>query len=106
MNFKVGQRVRIIRSIYGNLGKEAVVIGPSRCAKAIRDCAVVEYHGYPIEIDGVSRDSTGLPYVAPADWLAPLTPPAADTWAADKVKQLVKPIHQEPAIARDNAVCW
>lgn len=93
MNYKVGQRVKSTVSggsgVFIAKGDEGSILALP--AKSDR---------YYVGWDTGAR-SYSLPEV-----LAPLLPPAADTWAADKVKQLVKPIHQEPAVARDNAVCW
>ena len=84
--FKVGDRVRVIdgrgaeRAVVGQCG-EVTRIGVTTLLEVRMDCG---------------------PSPCDADWLwwphelAPLTPPAEDTWAADKVKQVTKPQHVEP----------
>lgn len=48
---------------------------------------------------GSARTDYGCEY----DTITPLTPPAEDTWAADKVKQLTKPQYVEPVAPKVSA---
>lgn len=110
MNFKVGDRVRINYPGVPNHGLQATVMDvlydhltQQGLGKAPKRCPVI----CRVDVDGRGCiNPCGQRWGYEPHELIPLLPPVADTWAADKVKQLVKPIHQEPAIARDNAVCW
>lgn len=97
-SYKVGDKARIVNVTYA---------------------PHVQYNGMVVTIDGPMDDSfvffygtgaypiSGLPADAPRraspEFLAPLEKPqeSADTWAADKVKQVTKPQHIEPVVERD-----
>src|SRR5688572_23165237 len=91
-NFKVGDRVRVI----DGRGRERRVIG--LCGTVVRNCLTV----YPTPLYEVTMD---LAVDGEVSWLwrshelAPLTPPAADAWAADAVRKVTKPQHVEPEVA-------
>ena len=92
--FKVGDRVRVIvGGRAGPAGMEGVVV-LSLGAHAGGSSGVERY--------GVELDGRPCPIGPGTHWLflpsslAPLVPPASDTWAADKVKQVTKPQHIEP----------
>ena len=106
-NFKVNQRVRIVGLVVATpenyevadlVGREGVITGPEtldwRRAKGLV---------WKVAVDGVSRTR-----IFAESELAPLTPPAEDTWAADKVRDVTKPTYIEPETipARDGVVCW
>jgi hypothetical protein len=92
-SFKVGQRVRRVKTAHNTPqgggvylhsivlpGAEGTVEGLDRDG----DC-YVRFDSYPQHA------------VTCYAWtLEPLTPPAEDAWAADKVKQVTKPQHVEP----------
>lgn len=89
--FKVNDRVRVIRA-WGHVqleGREGVVVEKPPGAWP-----------YAVCIPGVEHGTYGPEYFPPdvwgfdADELAPLTPPAADEWAQEKVKQVTRPIHE------------
>ncbi len=94
--FKVGDRVRIVAidpraepDVLALLGQETVIVGAGehyewRIGPQRPHCPAMLLGFY--EFDSIH--------------LAPLTPPAADTWAADKVKQVTKPQHVEPVVER------
>ena len=89
--FNVGDRVRVVSDAVGEpLNSEAVVTAtrPERGA----DCCVL--------IDGDRSPHPSGEYSVHFWQLAPLTPPASDVWAADKVKQVTKPMHAEPVAPR------
>ena len=81
-NFKVGDKARVVNVTYE---------------------PHVAYNGMVVTIEGPSHESiftglvypiSGLPAGAPRhaapQYLAPLTPPAEDAWARDKVRELDK----------------
>ena len=72
--FKVGQRVRIVRSKFGlSVGCEATIEAiPPRCPCEIpgSDCEV--------KIDGWPGDGPHGTYATPFSWIAPLTDPKAE----------------------------
>ena len=96
--FKVGDRVRIVRVMKGDgpncRNREATVWKTD-----IANCdALGRYFGCFLDIDGIGRTcpTSGLEWAAPSDWLAPLTPPAEDAWASEQVRKVCKPQHVEP----------
>jgi hypothetical protein len=93
--FKVGQRARIIDGIWGYwIGREVEIIGPLGTYPLFPDeYAISRPEPWHAEDEGVKTFS------APARHLAPLTPPAADAWAADAVRKVTKPQHVEPEVA-------
>lgn len=89
-NFKVGQRVRRIAVV-----ARAVPVGVE--GTVVRG----NYVNHLGEFCDVRWDNGAPPTGYYTYTLAPLTPPKeeADTWAADKVKQVTKPQHMEPVVA-------
>lgn len=89
MQFKVGQRVKkVAMSRHG--GANFIPIGAEGVITALGHYWIprIDEHGndvYTVAYDG--HEETG----ACGYMLAPLTPPAQDAWAADKVRELVKP---------------
>jgi hypothetical protein len=100
MNFKVGDRVRVVNHIHlypdhivsRHVGKEGVIL-----TTGVDGLAYPEY-SVEVALDGQRRPL----FFMPAE-LAPLTPPAADEWAADKVKQVCKPTYLEPVRTKEAA---
>ena len=87
--FKVGDRVRLIQQaddsimLFGRMvGAEGSILD---FAPLFRDCDC------RVKFDGHAK-----PWSCPFNHLAPLLPPAADEWAADKVKSVTKPTYIEP----------
>lgn len=92
--FKPGDRVRVIANKYSPeiIGCEAVLLHRELLNHE-------EPHWY---IDVVGRGTGAcFHYCALVHEIAPLTPPAADTWAADKVRLVTKPLHVEPVRVRE-----
>ena len=80
--FKVGQRVRLVKSVLGNTGAECVV---TALAAEGYWSQIGEYVGIEIKIDGSDER-----YVAPDEsWLAPLTDPKADEFI-ERIKKLAR----------------
>lgn len=99
-NFRVGQRVKVVAldespspADLAALGKEGVIaaLGPVFTGLFARHTR--EYH---VLIPGEGN------FGFDAWHLAPLTPPASDAWAAEKVKQLTH-FHTEPVIEKEKA---
>lgn len=98
--FKAEDRVRIVCPVSVHHGKEATVL------RECDGCHIVDKTGrgkwvglhYDVSVDGVGpRGYLNRQIAFEPHELQPLTPPAVDTWAADKVRQVTKPIHTEPA---------
>jgi hypothetical protein len=91
-NFKVGDRVRIVTDIFPeHTNSEGIVFAIPPESGHKNDCSVL--------IDGYDARTSGFHYATVCfrfSEIAPLTPPAEDAWAADKVKQVTKPQHVEP----------
>lgn len=97
--FKVGDRVRVRKTAACQdvgaaivRGHEGVIVAAS--AEWGPDWWVVDAPSAPHDT-GPFRYAPTIYHIA-GDALEPLTPPASDTWAADKVKQVTKPQHIEP----------
>lgn len=68
--YRVGQRVRVIRSIWGYEGMEATVVGVMRTARH-----TPPYDGYPISIDGIGELAPNRKtLIAPPDAIEPIQP--------------------------------
>ena len=86
--FKVGDRVRVVSAdgvALPCLGREATVIAVN--------CDIWPYR---IMVDGVPSKAANGAWSADPHELAPLTPPAEDTWVADAVRKVTKPLHTGP----------
>jgi hypothetical protein len=97
-NFKVGDRVRIVDGVRPEMiGAEGVLVAAGGWSGK-RGWWLVDVPSHP-----TASNSNVAP---PTYWdchrsiLAPLTPPAEDAWAADKVKELTRPkpmdVEREP----------
>lgn len=95
--FKVGQRVRVIRSNFGYEGKEATVIGDGR---AFYDLTNGEHrYGWPIEIDGVGTHcQLGRRFHGVIGWIVPLTDPGVDAFLARIKKLGSEPVNEAPKV--------
>jgi hypothetical protein len=81
--FKVGDRVRHVIAGEVPLGSEGTVVGSGMQSMGFR---------YNVEFDRVPCPyPPGIYWYSAPEWLAPLTPPAEDAWAADQVKKWTKP---------------
>ena len=95
-NFKVGQRVRIIKSVGGRHdGVEATILTPLRMERS-RACGFHAAHRIAIDGVGSFNPVTGLPWGEPPEWLAPLTDPKADAFI-----ESLKKLAREPAAPVD-----
>jgi hypothetical protein len=105
MNFKVGDRVRIRADIPTMPGDAETRWGHLRGTetKLVARAEFMDTPMYPqfwlVEV----RGRAGEPVYVDKSALAPLTPPAADEWAADKVKQVTKPSYLEPVRTKEAA---
>lgn len=72
--FRVGQRVRIVKSHRGFLqGREATIIGSLECGCSTYTNEI--YWGFPLEVDGVGRIGiSGFPIAVRPEWLEPIQP--------------------------------
>lgn len=99
-NFKVGQRVRYTGiGVWIPRGAEGTVLigrGYEPNANGVRNTT-----RYGVAIDGHRHLSADGLWAIQQRYLAPLTPPAEDTWAADKVRQVTKPQHVEPVVTKE-----
>ena len=92
--YSIGQRVRVVRTHgYGSVcqGREATIL-------AIPGESLDSPERYGICVDGVPPPGDAFMNLwwASGYALEPLLPPAADEWAADKVKSVTKPTYIEP----------
>jgi len=95
--FKVGQRVRVIRTKLHpeTLWREATVIGALRIGLSSDGS---NYMGYPIDIDGFGTvNRLGGKIIAEPTWIAPLTDPAADAFL-ESIRKM-KP-YDEPKVEK------
>lgn len=90
--FKVGQRVRVIQSVQGLEGMEAVITAiPGVCCVHVKTECDIHVEGRPS-------------WVPSGDWgsrlssLAPLTDPGEEAWAADAVRKVTKPEPVAPKV--------
>ncbi len=93
-NFKVGDRVRVVYAIYEGskcVGHEATITALWGANPLYFDCYGCTVEGQPAP----PQAHLGMWWGAECCF-APLTPPAADTWAADAVRKVTKPQHVEP----------
>ena len=90
--FKVGDRVRVIYAKHdkSTIGKEATVTSELKLVHTLEDGS---YWGHNICIDNYGSRNlvTKRVIVTDPSWIAPLTPPAVDTWATEQVKKWTKP---------------
>ena len=86
--FKVGDRVKRAREIVGHAfcaAETPLPIGATGTVTEVGDWIWVNPDGNESRNWGCAPES-----------LEPLTPPAADAWAADAVRKVTKPQHVEP----------
>ena len=98
-SFKVGDRVRRVRTGPNERGLMSIPLGAE--GTVTRGTYHPSYSPQPVV--GVAFDGGRYSGIVFASTLAPLTPPAADTWAADKVKQVTQPLHTEPVAPKVTA---
>jgi hypothetical protein len=78
--FKVGDRVRHVIAGEVPLGSEGTVVGSGMQSMGFR---------YNVEFDRVPCPyPPGIYWYSAPEWLAPLTPPAEDAWAADQGEEM------------------
>jgi hypothetical protein len=100
--FRVGDRVRITKAgRYEPVTRPAGSVGTITELNASTAPELESAYGahHRVMVDGIrSRHPQG--FEVPVCYLAPLTPPAEDAWAADKVKELTRPkpmdVEREP----------
>lgn len=85
----------MVSSTRGLAGREGTIVGIPSVSGA-RDCSVL-VDGHDARKDGFQKPTVGKYFAH----LAPLTDPKSESWDADKVKQLTKPIHVEPTITKE-----
>lgn len=95
MNFKVGDKVRVVDLLaveyphrFYLAGMTGTVAGFEPHRRYLQIAVALDGHPSHYD-DGHCRFA--------AVHLAPLTPPAVDTWAEDAVRKVTKPQHLEPA---------
>lgn len=118
-NFKVGQRVRIVRPDSKLNGLQGVIVGGLHLANlrsvstgALRDGVMV----YSVDVDGapIPPGVWAIPHWGlEPHYLRPLTDGESDAWAADAVRKVTKPQHVEPVAPKrdllptnDPAIRW
>lgn len=96
--FKVGQRVRIVRSRWAfRVGAQATIIALHRSTWRT-DGRTGD--AWDLDVDGVGRIGVHGHQIAYfSDELAPLTDPKADAFL-DSIRKL-KPLHEEPKVKRE-----
>lgn len=105
--FKVGDRVRIVNPQSEFVGREASVMEVSidKMLTLYSGVMTIRPLVYRVSVDGYGdtcRESGRRIGYEPHE-LAPLTPPAVDTWASDAVRKVTKPIHVEPTTVKEKA---
>ena len=104
-NFKVGDRVRIL--VGARIWREGTITEALTNHSLTDTLLGYERIIYPpifyrVTVDGIGdRTASGRRIAYEPQHLAPLTPPAEDTWAADAVKRVTKPQHVEPVAPKE-----
>lgn len=100
--FRVGQRVRILRSASGRWdGKEAVVWAIIEDAKWVPGSGIDGETAYRVDVYGVRHSSGGFWLSFPAEWLTPITDDKR--WATQRVEEL-KLLGTKPVIKEEETV--
>lgn len=97
--FKVGDRVRLVGGDRHEMtGAEGVIVRATTPGEGwMRSDWVVEF---PAHTHATPSELPPTHWGCPSRILAPLTPPQADSWAADKVRQLTK-FYTEPVRVKE-----